>query len=131
MKIAIPVKLNRENPPVAPLFGKAKWFAIVDNDRVEIVPNRYEGGLAVINWFLEIGVDVVIVQEIGFSPYEKIKNSSIALYHAGENRILLSEVLEKFDNGKLEIVDDTNIHKLVKHKRGGNGRGRERNFSYC
>ena len=124
MKIAIPVKLNRENPPVAPLFGKAKWFAIIENDRVEIVPNRYEGGLAVIDWFIDIGVDVIIVQEIGFSPYEKIKDSKIALYYGGKDRILLDEVLEKFDNGELDIVDDTNISQLVKKKREGVGKRR-------
>ncbi len=31
MKIAIPVKMNKENTALAPLFGKAKWFAIVED----------------------------------------------------------------------------------------------------
>jgi predicted Fe-Mo cluster-binding NifX family protein len=44
MKIAIPVKMNKENPPLAPLFGKAKWFAVIEGDTINIVENPAEGG---------------------------------------------------------------------------------------
>ena len=37
MKLAIPVKTNKENPAISPLFGKAKWFAFVNIDgKIEI-----------------------------------------------------------------------------------------------
>jgi hypothetical protein len=44
MRIAIPVKMNKENPPLAPLFGKAKWFAIIENGEISIIPNNQSGG---------------------------------------------------------------------------------------
>ena len=49
MKIAIPVKMNKENPAIAPLFGKAKWFAIVENNEVSIVTNENAGGKLLLN----------------------------------------------------------------------------------
>lgn len=43
MKIAIPVKMNKENTALAPLFGKAKWFAIVEDGKVTIEQNIADG----------------------------------------------------------------------------------------
>jgi len=116
MKLAIPVKMNRENPPVAPLFGKAKWFAIVDGDNIEIVPNNQHGGRAVIEWLYSMGVEALLIQEMGIVPYEMIKElGTMAVYHVGFERILLDEVLEKFKRDELELLDDTNIDKILKH----------------
>jgi predicted Fe-Mo cluster-binding NifX family protein len=115
MKIAIPVKMNKENPAVAPLFGKAKWFAIVDNDEISIIPNNQSGGQAVIELLHEMNVDIILIQEMGVSPYEKAKALGMMLYHTGFDRILLSDALEKFKNNDLEILDDTNMDKIIQH----------------
>ena len=32
--IAVPIKLNKQDSAVAPLFGKAKWFAFVSEEGV-------------------------------------------------------------------------------------------------
>jgi predicted Fe-Mo cluster-binding NifX family protein len=117
MKLAIPVKVNRDNPPVAPLFGKAKWFAIVENGKVaSIIPNKQLGGQAVIELLYEMKIDVILIQEMGINPYEKIKEyGTMVLYHTGFERILLNDVLEKFNNNELEILDDTNMNEIIKH----------------
>jgi predicted Fe-Mo cluster-binding NifX family protein len=117
MRLAIPVKLNRDNPPVAPLFGKAKWFAIVqDGELFSIIPNSQSGGSAVIELLHEIKIEAILIQEMGISPYEKIKeHGEMALYHTGFERILLNDVLEKFKNNELEILDDTNMDEIIKH----------------
>jgi len=116
MKLAIPVKMNKENPAIAPLFGKAKWFAIVNDGEINIIPNRQSGGQAVIEWLTEMKVDALLIQEMGVSPYQKVKElGTITLYHTGFDRILLNEVLEKFENNALEILDDTNMDQIIKH----------------
>jgi len=115
MKLAIPIKMNKENAPVAPLFGKAKWFAIVENEKISIIPNNQSGGKAVIELFAEMKVDALLIQEMGVSPYEKAKELELMLYHTGFERILLSDVLEKFKNNDLEILDDTNMDKIIQH----------------
>ena len=48
--IAIPVKINKENTAVSTLFGKAKYFAFIENNKIEIVKNEQSGGKAVANW---------------------------------------------------------------------------------
>ena len=115
MKLAIPVKMNKENPPVAPLFGKAKWFAIVENGQSKILSNSQSGGQAVIEWLKEMGIEALLIQEIGVGPYKKAKNYGLQLYHTGFERILLEDVISKFEAGELEILDDTNIGNIIKH----------------
>ena len=116
MKLAIPVKMNKENSAIAPLFGKAKWFAIVENGQVEIVENSVSGGQAVIDWLYRMNVDAILMQEMGRTPYEKIKAyETLAVYHTGFERILLTDVLEKFNSGELPLIDDTNVEEIIKH----------------
>jgi len=140
MKIAIPVKTDRENPAVAPLFGKAKWFAFVEGEKITIERNNADGGQAVIAWLVQSGVDTIIMQEMGATPYEMIKaQGGIALYHSGFERVTLDEVLTKFKNGELPRLDDNKMAEIIKHHEGshshgdhhrhGNGNGHHRNKS--
>jgi predicted Fe-Mo cluster-binding NifX family protein len=116
MKLAIPVKMNKKNSAIAPLFGKAKWFAIINDGELMIIPNNQAGGQAVIEWLYEMKVDALLIQEMGLSPYQKVKAyGNMALYHTGFERILLTDVLEKFENNELEILDDTNMDEIIKH----------------
>ena len=115
MKLAIPVKMNRENPPVAPLFGRAKWFAIVDKGKINIIPNNQSGGRAVVDLLYEMNINALLIQEMGIVPYERVKEyGNMAIYHTGFKRILLNDVLKKFENDELELLDDTNIENIIK-----------------
>ncbi|WP_419676112.1 hypothetical protein ACN2CX_05120 [Aliarcobacter butzleri] len=38
--IAIPVKTDKEDTAVSTLFGKAKYFALIDNNKINIVKNE-------------------------------------------------------------------------------------------
>ncbi len=116
MKIAIPVKTNRENPAISPLFGKAKWFAFVEDGKVSIEKSPIPDGRAVIEWFLKSGVDTIVMQEMGNGPYNMIKShGGIKVYHAGFDRITLDEVLEKFNNGTMSALDDAAMQSILAH----------------
>ncbi len=124
MKIAIPVKTDKENPAVAPLFGKAKWFAFIENGEVKLEKNPAEGGQAVIEWLVKSGVDRLIIQEMGSTPYAMIKSyGSIDIYHAGYDRITLDEVLEKFKKGKLTLLDEEEMQKVIARHEGKHSHG--------
>jgi predicted Fe-Mo cluster-binding NifX family protein len=120
MKIAIPVKTNKENPAISPLFGKAKWFAFVDtdNDKIDIAKNECYGGIEVMNWLEQKGINIIIFQEMGTTPYSFIKEiGGITLFHSGYDRLLLNEAIKKFKNNELTLVDDTNIATIIaKHE---------------
>ena len=124
MKIAIPVKTNGEDPAVAPLFGKAKWFALVDGDNVEIVKNTAQGGRAVIEWLIDQNVDAMVIQEMGSTPYALIKaHGGIILYHAGYDRITLSEVMERFKNRTLTELNDEKMAAVIARHESKNSHG--------
>jgi len=116
MKIAIPVKMNKDNSAIAPLFGKAKWFAIIEDGKINIEQNPVEGGRAVIEWFNEIGVETIIMQEMGEGPYSVIqKLGTMKVYHSGFDRILLDDVLKKFEENTLPLLDDAGMAKIIAH----------------
>ncbi len=119
MKIAIPVKTDKENPALAPLFGKAKWFAFVEEGKIIIEKNPIQEGRAVIAWFVENNIDTIIMQEIGSGPYDAIKShGGITIYHAGFDRITLSEALEKFNNNEFAPMDDAAMATILAHHEG-------------
>jgi predicted Fe-Mo cluster-binding NifX family protein len=116
MKIAIPVKTNRENPAVAPLFGKAKWFAFVEDGEVSIEKNEAEGGVRVVDWLIDKGVTSLIIQHMGSSPYEIIKlDGQITVFYAGNERIDVKTVMKRYEDETLTIIDDTNESEIVKN----------------
>lgn len=116
MKIAIPVKMNKENTALAPLFGRAKWFAFVEDGKITIEQNLADGGQAVVEWLSQSAVDTLIIQEMGMNPYRKVQSyGNIKLYHAGFDRILLEDVLQKFEENALELLDDAGMAKIIAH----------------
>jgi len=116
MKIAIPVKMHKENPAIAPLFGKAKWFAIVENNNISLQANPVEGGQNVVHWLASLKVDILIIQEMGRKPFNTLKTfPSIAVYHSGFERMLLSESLEKFASNDLVQLDDREFENIISH----------------
>ncbi len=116
MKIAVPLKTNKEDSAISPLFGKAKYFAFIYGTKIDIVKNELNSGSDIVNWFKNQGIEAVIIQSLGHSPYEMLKNSSIEIFYAGEGRVLLKDALNRLQKNQLSLVDDTNIDKLLKHK---------------
>ena len=86
---------------------------------MSIEKSSVSGGYAVIEWFSQAGVDTIIMQQMGDSPYEAIKaQGNIKLFHSGLERITLDEVLAKFDNNELPKLDDDGMVKIIKdHER--------------
>ncbi len=118
MKIAIPVKTNKENPAVAPLFGKAKWFAFIEDGKVSIEKNEAQGGADVVTWLLRWGVSSLIIQNMSNPPYQMIKNGGqITVFYAGKERIEIDELIKKYDADELVIVDDSNADEIIKSHR--------------
>lgn len=107
--IAIPIKMGKEESAVAPLFGKAKYFAIANKGVIRIVKNEKLGGNQVAIWLQSLGVKKVIVQHMGINPFHKLQNLQIDVYFAGEERIMLKEALLKYADGDLVRVNEVNF----------------------
>ena len=112
--IAIPVKTNKENTAVSTLFGKAKYFAFIQNNKIEILKNEQTGGRAVANWLKSKNVDTLITSHMGEKPFETLLSNDLKVYFAGDERIELKDVMIKYADGELQILNNQNFHILLK-----------------
>lgn len=121
---AIPVKSNTKESAMAPLFGKAKWFAMVaDNGEVTFWHNEAKSGRAVVDQFSAMGVKRVIFQDMGGNPFMMLQRAAIACYHAGVGRILFTDALDQYKKGGLTTVTSENMGEFIekghKHAKAG------------
>jgi predicted Fe-Mo cluster-binding NifX family protein len=100
--IAMPVKSRSENPAISPVFGKVKYFAVVDdNGAVEFIENIDKSGVKAVELLLSRGVKTLLMAHIGDRPFQFAKSSGIGVYYVGNERVTVNEAVEKFKNGQL------------------------------
>jgi len=121
--IAIPVKTDKTESAIAPLFGKAKWFAMIEDDgSVVFWKNELKSGRDVVSHFIDNGVTQVIFQDMGGNPFMLLDRAGIACYHAGEGRVLYRDAAEAMKAGELVKVTTANmfdyVEKSQKHSSG-------------
>ena len=112
--IAIPIKINKENTIVSTLFGKAKYFAFIENNKIEILKNEQMGGKAVANWLKSKNIEVLITSHVGEKPFETLLNKGLKVYFAGDERIELKDVMIKYADGDLTLLTNENFHTFLK-----------------
>jgi len=112
--IAVPVKTNKENPVVSTLFGKAKWFAFVDeNGKISIEKNSAESGRAVVENLVTKGVDKLVFHHMGGNPFMLLQKENIECFYDGGERIFLDELLQQLQNNNLVKVDAHNMAQYI------------------
>ena len=116
--LAVAVKTEKVNSAVSPLFGKAKYFAFYDGQGVTIEKNEIKGGVAVVNWLAQRGVNTLIIKEMGSSPYVEVQKRGIKLLYAGDERIEINDAITQYETGLLEKLSDEKIERIIsKHER--------------
>ena len=116
--IAMPIKTDSENSALAQLFGKAKFFALIDeNAKITIQSNEVEGGMKVAQWFQKAGVTTLITNHLGEKPFAALQKAGIRVYFAGSERIEIAQALQKFNDRLLEEVSASNYDTLLKEEK--------------
>lgn len=125
--IAIPVKTKKPDTAVAPMFGKAKQFALVnlENGETAFWDNESRSGRAVADYLGQSGVEAVVVQEMGANPFLMLANRKIRIFFAGEGRIALPEVLEAYKAGTLPEITQANMGEFLKEGNHQHGHDHE------
>ncbi|BAF69260.1 NifB/NifX family molybdenum-iron cluster-binding protein [Nitratiruptor sp. SB155-2] len=116
MKVAIPVKMNKKDSAISPLFGHAKWFAFIENGNITIKQNPHDGGVQVVEWLLDEGIDVVITQHIGLKPFTLLQKMDVDVYYPGDSRITIDEAMQCFNQNRCEKITFDSIEKFARHK---------------
>ena len=112
--IAVPVKTEKEEGVLAPLFGHAKYFSFIDEKgNVTTHKNNADGGVKVVAWLVSMGVKTMVLNHVGEKPFHLLAQANIEVYFPGNERIMLSEALEKLQNGVLEKVTMENYVTLL------------------
>ena len=115
MKVAMPVKTSKDDTAISPLFGHAKYFAFVESGEKTIVKNPRDGGVAVVEWLLDEGVDIVITQHIGLKPFILLAQNGVQCFYPGEGRITIDEAIDLLQRGNCEPITEQNIEKFTRH----------------
>ena len=116
--LAVAVKTDRENTAVSPLFGKAKFFAFYDGKTISIEKNESKGGTAVIEWFAQKGVETIIVNQMGNSPYKALQKHGMKLLYAGDERIEVADAVQKYEANELAALTDAQMQVIIaKHEK--------------
>ena len=121
MKVAVPILETEVKGKrlVNSHFGKSNLFAIVDTSSGEFEITENPGlhlargrGALIAKMFIEKGVEVVLVKEMGAGAFDKIRNvSGIKIYLIPSNVKFLDDAIEKFKKGELEELLEPNEEK--------------------
>lgn len=103
--IAIPIKIKKETCFLSTLFGKAKYFALINNNTIEIVKNEQTSGKAVADWLKSKNVNILITSHIREKPFERLLNHNIRTYFARDKKVDINKVLLQYADGELSILD--------------------------
>lgn len=111
--VAVPVKTEK-GEVVASLFGKAKYFSLIDNQGLITTQQcSVEGGMNVVPWLKNLGVKTVLLNHVGEKPFHALISEGFDVYYVGKERIMLSEALDQLHGGELEKVTVVNYMKLL------------------
>jgi len=116
--IAMPVKTNKEDSAVSPVFGKVKFFALVDdNNNIKFIENVEKSGSSAINLLISHGVKTLLMSHIGMRPFQMAISSGIDIYFVGKERVTISEAVEKFKNGEYPNAKDIDSSLFASHSK--------------
>jgi len=104
MKIMVPLDDNQGlKSRVCSHFGRAPYFAIINIEdgkvSLEIIENPRGKGIRAGELALKLGVNGVVVKDIGFRALEMLRSAGIEVYACNVNT--LKEVIEEAKRGSL------------------------------
>jgi predicted Fe-Mo cluster-binding NifX family protein len=113
--IAMPIKSNSKESALTTVFGKTKYFALVDEQSGEITvkENPFDSGRTLSEWFVDSGVDKVIVKSMGANPFLILHNSGVEVYICREKRSTIEETVALLREGKTTQVTTENMGKYL------------------
>jgi predicted Fe-Mo cluster-binding NifX family protein len=112
--IAIPVKIKKETCSVSTLFGKAKYFALINNNIIEIVKNEQTSGKAVAAWLKSKNVNILITSHMREKPFSSLLNDNIQVYLAKDKEVEINKILLQYADGELPILDKESFNLYFK-----------------
>lgn len=92
-------------------FGKSKYYALVNDDTVEIIENtsnHHGGTLSPPDFLIDKGVNLIIAYNMGDGARNKFQNADIAVFK-GEKKSI-KELVNEYKSGNLEELTEGCSH---------------------
>lgn len=115
MKIAIAASDNDPGAPMDPRFGRAKFFAVFNDETggYEYAPNSQNlslpqgAGIQAAKNVIEAGAGILIARNVGPKAFDLLNRSGVKMYIC-ENEIPVREAVELYKSGGLSKLDGAN-----------------------
>ncbi len=115
MKVAVTGQGPDLNSPVDPLFGRAKYFAVVDTDSGEFslhdnasnVRAAHGAGTRAARIVVDLAVDAVITGNVGHKAFGILQANNIGVFAKDSGTV--QEAIEELTNGRLEVISTANV----------------------
>jgi len=113
-RVAVPSTGETLDAPVAPVFGRGKYFQIVDftTGKVTVVPNPYRRekhavGLRTAYLLLDRDVGTVVARNVGPEPFQNLTANGVHVFTAEPTTVL--GALEQLRRGELRRADGPTV----------------------
>ncbi len=115
MKIAIAASENDPGAPVDQRFGRAKYFAVYDDEKgdYDYAPNSQNlslpqgAGIQAARNVVETGAEVLISRNVGPKAFDVLRSSGVEMYLC-EEETNVREALDAYREGRLVKIDEAN-----------------------
>jgi len=113
---AMPIKTNKEDSAIAPVFGHSKWFVVVDKEtkKIEIFENIHQG-IGIVQELLNRGVTTILTPHLGVKPFNIFEENGVEIYYSGDKRVLILEAIELYESNKLDRITPQTIQNYANH----------------
>ncbi len=113
--IAIPARIRNDEVLLTTIFGRSERIALIDDEgQVEVVENRFSGGVDLANWLIEQGVKSLVFRNMGANPYLTLRQGGVKVYVTPKNRAPIEEIVNDLETGKLIEVTPENMADYLK-----------------
>ncbi len=115
MKIAVTATGRELSSQVDPRFGRAKFFAVVDLERDELVVHdnaqnlqaAQGAGIQAAETVVQLGAGSVLTGNVGPKAFRALSAAGIRIYRVGEMSV--AEAVAKFKSGELQAATAAHV----------------------
>ncbi len=112
--IAIPIQKTKEILTISAVLDRAKWFAFIKDNKIEIEDKQTYTPFALKEWFFKKGVKTIVLRKITNLQYQILREeSSMKFVYAGYSRIKMDDAIHKYKNGQLTTIDNNNYNSII------------------
>lgn len=103
-KIGFLTLLKKNDSPLSPHFGKAKWLMVVDDEQqTHFIQNTGLDGRSVVQLLRDQGCDEVVFSNIGEGALRQLMQSGISGWYAPDD-VPVPRLLEMLSVGQLRLA---------------------------